>query len=82
MMQSPNTGVGKGRKDVAFSKSVLVDVYEAYRPDSQECIAARTKSLAKRYATQLFGGFDLVSKATIRISESDAEEIKNDGFII
>ena len=61
---------------------VLSDVYEAYKTDSQDAVIARTKSLAKRYATQAFGGYDLVSKSKVRLSAIEKSTVDNDGFVL
>ena len=79
-MQSPNTGVGKALSG-ENQHGILTKGWEAYKRDSQECVFARTKGLARRFAIQNFGEFDLLEKAQCYLSKEEHEAVMNDGFV-
>lgn len=60
----------------------LIKVWEAYKENSQECLCARTKGLAKRLGYQVFGTIDVVSKVSVYMTKEEQEKIANDSFIL
>jgi len=79
-MQSPNTGVGKVLSG-GSQHGILTKGWEAYKRDSQESVFARTKGLARRFAIQMFGEFDLLEKAQCFLSKEEHDIVMNNGFV-
>ena len=61
---------------------MVVEVWEAYKRDSQSAVIARTEEEARRYGVGFFGQIDLLAKAKVELCEAEIKELDEKGYIL